>query len=176
MNTTTPTTSSTTDSTFTQFDGDAATPATGEAKSRFNAALEEAKAGASALKSETAVRAQEYTAQAKDQAAVYADKAKVKAGDLAVEGKAKASEALAALSRMVSDNAAKIDESFGAQYGDYARSAAQSLQASADKIDQKSLEELGEDARTFVREKPGASVGIAVVAGLVLARLFGGRR
>ena len=174
MNTTTPTTSSTTDSTFTQFDGD--TAATGEAKSRFNAALEEAKAGASALKSETAVRAQEYGAQAKDQAAVYADKAKVKAGDLAVEGKAKASEALAALSRMVSDNAAKIDESFGAQYGDYARSAAQSLQASADKIDQKSLEELGEDARTFVREKPGASVGIAVVAGLVLARLCGGRR
>ena len=93
-----------------------------------------------------------------------------------MEGKGKASEALAALSRMVSDNASKLDENFGAQYGDYARSAARSLQENADKLDQKSVEELGEDAREFVRTKPGTAVGIAAVTGFVLARLFGGRR
>ncbi len=151
-----------------------------EAKSHFNAALDEAKAGAAALKAEAGVRADEYRTRAKGKgeelkgdARVYGDKARGKAGEMAVEGKGKASEALAALSRMVSDNANKLDENFGAQYGDYARSAARNLQESADKLEQKSVEELGEDAREFDRTKPGTAVGIAAVGGFLLARLYG---
>lgn len=150
-----------------------------EAKTRFNAALEEAKAGAAALKAEAGQVVGTYREQAKGKsstlasdAKVYGDEAKARAGELAVEGKAKASDALAALGQMVADNAAKIDENFGPQYGDYARTAARSLQENAAKLEAKSIEELGEDARTFVRDKPATALGIAAVAGYILSRLF----
>lgn len=150
-----------------------------EAKTRFNAALEEAKAGAAALKAEAGQVVGSYREQAKGKgstlasdAKVYGDEAKARAGELAVEGKAKASDALAALGQLVADNAAKIDENFGPQYGDYARSAARSLQENAAKLEAKSLEELGEDAKTFVRDKPATALGLAAVAGYVLSRIF----
>ncbi len=154
-----------------------------EAKTRFNAALDEARAGAAALKADAGDRAIAMRDQARDrskdwvtEAKGYSEQAKGKAGELAVEGKAKASEALASLSKVVSDNAATLDEKFGAQYGDYARKASQSLQDASTKLDNKSVEELGEDAREMVRKSPGLAVGIAAVAGFMLARLFRGSR
>ncbi len=154
-----------------------------EAKTRFNTALEEAKAGAAALKAEAGDRAAGQLAQARDrsedwvaEAKVYGEQAKDKAGELAVEGKAKASDALSSLGKMVSDNAEAIDEKFGTQYGDYARKASRSLQEASTKLDNKSIEEIGEDAREAVRKSPGLAVGIAAVAGFMLARMFGGGR
>ena len=165
-----------------------------EAKTRFNAALEEAKAGAAALKSEAANRAtayrdqakgkssdligdaKEYSAEAKVKAAELAAEAKVKAADLAHEGKTKASEAMSSLGKIVSENAGTIDEKLGAKYGDYARSASRSLQDTAAKLDAKSVDELGEDAREVVRKSPAAAVGIAAVVGFMFARLFRGTR
>jgi ElaB/YqjD/DUF883 family membrane-anchored ribosome-binding protein len=73
---------------------------------------------------------------------------------------------------VVSDNAATIDEKLGAKYGDYARTASRSLQENATKLDNKDLDELGEDAREFVRKSPGLAVGMAAVAGYMVARLF----
>lgn len=154
-----------------------------EAKTRFNAALEEARAGAAALKADAGDRAIAMRDQARDrsqdwvsEAKTYGEQAKVKAGDLAVEGKAKASEALASLGKLVSDNAATIDDKFGTQYGDYARKASQGLTDASTKLDAKSVDELGEDAREMVRKSPGLAVGIAAVAGFMIARLFRGGR
>lgn len=155
-----------------------------EAKSRFNAALEEAKAGAAALKAEAAGKAVAMREQAKGrgqdwvgEAKAYGEQAKTRAGDLAVEGKAKASDALASLGKLAADNAASIDEKFGSQYGDYARKASRSLHEVSAKLDSKSVEELGEDAREFVRKSPGTAVGLAAVAGFLIARILrGGRR
>ena len=45
---------------------------------------------------------------------------------------------------MVADNAATLDDRFGTQYGDYARSASKTLQSTASKLDQKSVEQIGE--------------------------------
>lgn len=150
-----------------------------EAKSRFNAALEEARAGAAALKAEAGQVVGSYREQARGKstdlvadAKDYGNEAKARAGELAVEGKARASDALAALGQLVAENAAKIDENFGPQYGDYARTAARSLQENAARLEAKTFEELGEDAKTFVREKPGTALGIAAVAGYLLSRLF----
>ncbi len=154
----------------------AAPNGTAEAKTRFNAALEEAKAGAAALKSEAADRAVAYRDQAKDKSQDWAAEAKTKAGDLAVEGKAKASDAIASLGKVVADNAVTIDERFGEKYGDYARKASRSLQETSAKLDAKDIGEIGEDAREFVRKSPGTAIGIAAVAGFLLARLFRGRR
>ena len=40
------------------------------------------------------------------------------------------------------------------------------------RLDEKSLEDVGEDLRTFVREKPALAVGIAAGVGYMLARLL----
>ncbi|ANY20643.1 hypothetical protein A6F68_02141 [Tsuneonella dongtanensis] len=151
------------------------------AKSRFNAALEEAKAGAAALRSEAGERAAAYRSQARSQsedwvaeARNYGVQAKDKAGELAVDGKSKVAEALLALGRAVFDTAPTVDEKLGAKYGDYARSASRTLQETSAKIDAKSVDEIGEDAREFVRKSPGLAIGIAAVGGFLLARLFRG--
>lgn len=160
-----------------------ATSNTAVAKSRFNAALEEAKAGAAALRAEAGTRVGAYGEQAKDkgtdlvaEAKVYGEQALGKAGELAVEGKKVTSDAIASLGKVVGESAAQIDEKLGEQYGDYARKASRTLQETSAKLDSKSVEELGEDARAMVRKSPGVAVGIAAVVGFFLARLIGGKR
>lgn len=145
---------------------------TSEARSRFNAALDEARAGAVALKSEAREKASAYGSQARERGEDWVVEAKTKAGELAVEGKARASEAMTSLAKIVDDNAGAIDDKLGAKYGDYARSASKSLSSTATKLDQKSLDELGEDAREFVRKSPAAAVGLAALAGFLVARIL----
>ena len=154
-----------------------------EAKTRFNRALDEAKAGAAALRDEAKVRADGYRGKAKakgdtyrSDAEDYAGQAKVKAVELARDGKTKVSDGLSGLGKLVSDNAATLDEKFGPKYGDYARTASRSLQETAVKLDNKELDELAEDARAAVRKSPGLAVGLAAVAGYMLARLFTSNR
>jgi ElaB/YqjD/DUF883 family membrane-anchored ribosome-binding protein len=154
-----------------------------EAKSRFNAALEEAKAGAAALRAEAENRLSAAGGQAKDKgsnlvadAKAYGEQALGKAGELAAEGKKVTSDAIASLGKAVGDSAAQIDEKLGEEYGDYARKASRSLQEASAKLEAKSVEELGEDAREAVRKSPGVAVGIAAVVGFFLARMLRGSR
>ncbi len=153
-----------------------------EAKSRFNAALEEAKAGAAALRAEAQTRAGSLGDQAKGkgtdlvaEAKNYGEQALGKAGDLAVEGKSAASDLIASLGKVVADTAPQIDERLGEQYGDYARKASRTLSETSAKLEAKSVEELGEEARAAVRKSPGVAVGIAAVLGFFLARMLGGK-
>ena len=106
----------------------------------------------------------------------YGGEAKARAGELAEEGKHRASDAIAGIGKAVGDTAATIDERFGEDYGDYARKASRSLQEASAKLDAKSMDEIGDDAREFVRKSPGVAVGLAAVAGFLLARLFRGGR
>ena len=145
---------------------------TAKAKSRFNAALEEAKAGAAALGAEARDRAGAYRSQAASKSDDYAAQAKTKAAELAREGKDRASDALAGLGKVVAENATTLDDRFGTRYGDYARTASRSLQETAAKLDNKSIEDLGSDAREFVRKSPGTAVGLAALAGYLFARMF----
>ncbi|MEZ0496676.1 hypothetical protein [Sphingomonas sp. IW22] len=96
-----------------------------------------------------------------------ADKARAFAGD----GKAKATGAINDLARMMEDAAGQVDEKLGSQYGDYARSAAQSLGGFASQIDQKDIDELLEDVRGFVRKSPAIAIGTAAALGFVIARV-----
>ena len=158
-----------------------------EARSRFNAAIDEAKAGVKALKSEAVERTSAYRAKASaklgegtadwvDEAKAMGEDAKVRGAKLARDGKNRASDGLAALGKTVSDNAAMIDDKLGAQYGDYARTAARTMQEAAAKLDSKDFAELGDDAREFVRSSPAAAIGIAAVAGFFIAKLFKGSK
>jgi ElaB/YqjD/DUF883 family membrane-anchored ribosome-binding protein len=143
-----------------------------QAKSRFNAALEEARAGAALLGAEAKERVGGYAGQARERSGDWAGEAKTKAGELAVQGKSKASEALTGLGRLVNENAPTIDDNLGPKYGAYARTASRKLEETAQRLDQKSVEELTEDAREMVRKSPAAAVGLAALAGYLLARLL----
>ena len=100
--------------------------------------------------------------------------AKQRAAELAQDGKTRASDGLATLSKTVSDAATTIDDKLGKQYGDYARTAARTMQEAAAKLEAKDLGELGDDARKFIKDSPGAAIGIAAVAGFFLAKMFRG--
>jgi ElaB/YqjD/DUF883 family membrane-anchored ribosome-binding protein len=144
------------------------------AKERFAKAIEEAKAGAQALGKEAQERADLYRDKLSSTGGEWTTQAREKAASYANEGKAKASEAISGLGKLVADNAVLIDDKVGPKYGDYARSAAQSMQDAAARLDAKELDELAEDAKEFVRKSPGLAVGIAAVAGFMLARMLRG--
>ncbi|MDP3907096.1 hypothetical protein [Novosphingobium sp.] len=152
-----------------------------EAKAKFSQAIEDARAGAKALTAEAQARAGEYKDQLAAKSGDWVDEAKDLAGqareratELAHDGKAKASDAIGTLGQLVADSAPTIDEKLGAKYGDYARTAARSMQETAAKIESKELVELGEDAKEFVRKSPGLAIGLAAVAGFLISRLFKG--
>lgn len=145
-----------------------------EAKARFAKALEEAKGGAQALGNVAQDRAGAYKDQVSQKGAELVENAKDRAAALAVDGKTRASGALSGLGKVVADNAPAIDDKLGPQYGDYARTAARSIQDVAARIDAKDLNELSDDVAAFVRKSPGLAVGIAAAAGFMLARLFSG--
>ncbi len=159
----------------------AAENGTATSKAKFAKAIEEARAGAQALtqeaqakagayKEQIAAKSGDWAADAKD----LAGQARDRAAELAAEGKTRTSDALSSLGKIVADNAGTIDDKLGARYGDYARTAARSMQETAAKIEAKDLNELGEDAKEFVRKSPGVAIGLAAVAGFLVARLFKG--
>jgi ElaB/YqjD/DUF883 family membrane-anchored ribosome-binding protein len=149
------------------------------AKSHFTKAMEEAKAGAQVLGKEALDKAGKYreklhqtTDDLAGQARVKSDEARDRASELAQEGKTKASKAISGLGKLVEEQGETIDSAVGAKYGDYARSAGKSIQETAATLEEKSFEELGEDAKEFVRKSPAVAVGVAAAAGFLLARLF----
>src|SRR3546814_19245226 len=75
---------------------------------------------------------------------------------------------------MLEDSAGTVDDKFGKQYGDYARSAASTVAGLASTLDQKDLEELAASTRDFVQKSPAVAVGAAAVIGFVLARMLKG--
>jgi ElaB/YqjD/DUF883 family membrane-anchored ribosome-binding protein len=95
-----------------------------------------------------------------------------KARDAANRGKDRAAEALDGIGKIIRDSASTIDEKVGAQYGDYARSAAESVEGFANKVDAKNLDDLMEETRQFVRKSPAVAIGAAAAIGFVLARVI----
>jgi ElaB/YqjD/DUF883 family membrane-anchored ribosome-binding protein len=95
-----------------------------------------------------------------------------KARGLVSQGLERTSEALANVARMVGDTAPGIDERLGAEYGDYARRAAGTIENVASTIAEKDPDELIEDTRNFVRNSPGVALAGAAVVGFVVARLL----
>jgi ElaB/YqjD/DUF883 family membrane-anchored ribosome-binding protein len=149
------------------------------AKNHFSRAVEEALAGARALGGEAQNRAGEYREKLNqkkdglaDDAKVRTDEYKDKAFGVAIDGKARASSALASLSQLITDNAGTLDDKVGVKYGDYARGAAQSVQGVAARLEEKSIDELGEDAKEFVRTSPALALGLAAATGYLLGRVF----
>lgn len=97
-----------------------------------------------------------------------------KALDAARSGKSRAAEGLESLAKIIDDNAVTVDDKLGAQYGDFARSAAQTVTNLAGQLEEKDIEELVTATRDFVRKSPAVAIGSAAVVGFMLARLLRG--
>jgi hypothetical protein len=102
----------------------------------------------------------------------FTSQAGEKARGFVSQGLERTSESLANVARMVGDTAPGIEERLGADYGDYARRAAGSIETFANSIASKDPDELIEDTRTFVRNSPGVALAGAAVVGFVVARLL----
>ena len=89
----------------------------------------------------------------------------------AEKGKDRATEAVASISKLIRDSAATIDQNVGKQYGDYARTAADSVESFAGKLDAKDVDVIVSEARDLVRNSPAVAIGAAAAIGFVLARL-----
>ena len=109
-----------------------------------------------------------FTQQAKDRA----QSAKKMAGSYANEAKVKTGDAVRNFGKIIADSSSIIDDNLGTKYGDYARSTGRSVSGFGDRIEQKDLAELTDDAREFVKKSPALAIGIAAVAGFMLTRLF----
>lgn len=94
-----------------------------------------------------------------------------KAREYAVQGKDRATDALDNVARLIGDTAAQVDEKVGAQYGDYARRASDTVANLATTLRDKDVDELFADARELVRRSPGIAIGAAAVVGFALVRL-----
>ncbi len=103
------------------------------------------------------------------------DKLKSTASDRAMgfvsQGIERSSSALSNVSGLIGDTAANLDERLGAQYGDYARQAAQSIERAAQSLAGKDPEELIDDARAIVRKSPGIALAGAAILGFALVRV-----
>lgn len=102
----------------------------------------------------------------------YVETASAKASEIASEAKDRTSNALGNLSNIIEDTAKVIDDNMGIKYGDYARSASQTVRKTSETLKEKQVDELADDARQFVRKSPALAIGIAAVAGFVVASLL----
>ena len=107
----------------------------------------------------------------KDEAGKLTQTGIEKARTYAVDGKDKAGGALEEFAKLLTDAAGTVDEKLGAQYGDYARSAANSLSGFGDTLRNKDVDELLNDAKELVKKSPAVAIGTAAAVGFVLARL-----
>lgn len=102
----------------------------------------------------------------------YRAQAASKARDIAETGKEKTATALKSLSETIEGAAHTVDDKLGADYGKYARKAAESISNFSSAIDAKEIDELATDARDFVRKSPAIALGVAAAAGFLLARFL----
>lgn len=102
----------------------------------------------------------------------FKDKAADTARSAAERGKERASEAIVSIGKLLRDSAATLDENVGANYGDYARKAADSVDDFAGKVNVKKVDDIVDDAREFARKSPAVAIGAAAAIGFVLVRLF----
>ena len=146
----------------------AATSASKPAKPKKGPTVDTTETSTNSFKTETRAATQTL----KDSASKLTKDAGDKARAYAEDGKARAGGVLDELAKMMTEAAGTVDEKVGAQYGQYARSAADAVSGFSDSIKAKNLDDLIEDARGFVKKSPAIAIGTAAAIGFVLVRLI----
>ena len=110
--------------------------------------------------------------QVREQVTTLRSQATGRARGYADDGKARATSLLDDFSEVIDEAAQAVDRKFGEDYGEYAHRASSAVSGFADRIRAKSVDDLIDDTRDFVRKSPGIAIGIAAVAGFMLVRLI----
>ena len=110
--------------------------------------------------------------QVKDQVTSLRGQAADKVRGFADDGKGRVTGLLDNVSEVINDAAKSVDEKLGEDYGDYAHRAANAVADFAGRIRDKSVDDILDDTRDFVRKSPAVAIGIAAVAGFALIRVI----
>ena len=110
--------------------------------------------------------------QVKDQVTSLRGQAAEKVRGFADDGKGRVTGLLDNVSEVLGDAAKSVDEKLGEDYGDYAHRAASAVSDFAGRIRDKSVDDIIDDTRDFVRKSPAIAIGIAAVAGFALIRVI----
>ncbi len=110
--------------------------------------------------------------QVREQVSSLRGEASSRVRSFADDGKARATTLLDDVSEVIDEAAQAIDRKFGEDYGDYAHRASSAVSGLADKVRARTIDDLIDDTRDFVRKSPGIAIGIAAVAGFMLVRLI----
>lgn len=108
----------------------------------------------------------------REEAGKFAEQARERILGFAGDGKARATSALDEVAEMMRTAAGDVDAKLGAQYGQYARSAADNIAGFAESLRGKEIEALLDEATEFVKKSPAVAVGTAAALGFVLARVI----
>jgi ElaB/YqjD/DUF883 family membrane-anchored ribosome-binding protein len=110
--------------------------------------------------------------QMKDQVTSLRSQATDRVRGFADDGKGRVSGLLENVSEVIKDAAKSVDERLGENYGEHAHRAAGAVADFAGRIRDKSVDDIYDDTRDFVRKSPVVAIGIAAVAGFALIRLI----
>ena len=110
--------------------------------------------------------------QVRDQVSNLRGQAGSKIRTFADDGKSRATGLLDDFSGVIADAARSVDEKFGEDYGEYAHRAAGAVSSFADNLKAKTVDDIVDDTKAFIRKSPGIALGIAAVAGFALMRVI----
>lgn len=109
--------------------------------------------------------------QVRDQVTSLRGQAGDKLRGLADDGKGKATTLLEDIAEVIEDAARSIDDRLGREYGDYAHRASGAVTSFAGRVRDKSVDDLVDDGRDFVRKSPAVAIAAAAVVGFALMRI-----
>ena len=110
--------------------------------------------------------------QVKEQVTSLRGQAAERVRGFADDGKGRVTGLLENVSEVINDAARSVDEKLGEDYGDYAHRAANAVADFAGRIRDRSVDDIIDDTRDFVRKSPAVAIGIAAVAGFALIRVI----
>lgn len=110
--------------------------------------------------------------QVRDQVSNLRGQAAERLRGFADDGKGRVTGLLEDVSEVINDAARSVDERLGEDYGQYAHRAAGAVADFAGRIRDRSVDDIVDDTRDFVRKSPVVAVGIAAVAGFALIRVI----
>jgi ElaB/YqjD/DUF883 family membrane-anchored ribosome-binding protein len=110
--------------------------------------------------------------QVRDQVTTLKDQATDKLRGLADDGKDKAATLLDDVAGVIADAARSIDQRLGKDYSEYAERASAAVAGFADRVRDKSVDDIVDDTRSVVRKSPALAIAAAAIVGFALVRVI----
>lgn len=109
--------------------------------------------------------------QVKEQVSTLKSQAGDRALGIANDGKRQATDFLTTVAQIIQDAAGSVEDKLGSQYSGFGNRAADQVSSLARTLDERNVDDLIDDARSFVRRSPAIAIGIAALVGFAVARV-----